>query len=457
MKKNIPVPGGGHVGCAVSSVLITPPMGTSLAGYFTDRKAKGVYDDLYAKILLIKKGPSMAIIIACDLIGVYSGFTFPIREAISREIHIPLSSIMISATHTHTGPVMSGDLANQDYLNDISRKIIKETVAASQKLESCLIEYGSGELKGYAFNRRYLMKDGKVLTNPGIGNLNVLKPAAEVDYSVNVIKIKSSNSIKALVVNTALHGDTIQGNMVSSDWPGYLTAHVKEALGPKEVLVLNGSAGDINHFDVIGKSAVQNINEAKRIGRAYAEKVIDICRHTIPLEVETVGGASEKVEVPVRKIKKGDITKAEKIIREFENRPKTKRDGPLESQAIAEGGGEVMVYFAKNLLSVSEKYKNSFEGLEFQLIRLGELAMVGLGGEVFTEIGLRIKRNKIFKHTIIAELVNGCAGYLPTKKAFKEGGYETMPREENKIGEDVEEIILKTVNRLLKQMSKRRE
>jgi len=441
---------------AASSVRITPPMGTSLAGYFTERYAEGVYDDLYAKILIIKKGPSRLILIACDLIGIPSEFALPIRKAISKKIDVPIGSIMISATHTHTGPVMSGNLADKAYLTTISQKIIKETIAINRKLKNCLIEYGSGQLKGYGFNRRYFMKNGDVLTNPGIGNPDVVKPAAGVDYSINVIKIKSENRLNALVVNCTNHCDTISGNRISADWPGYLSRYVKEALGKNiEVLVLNGSAGDINHLDVFGKKGIQNIEEAKRIGRGYAGKVISISRHTKPLDLSVIGGICERVRIPVRKIKKGDIIKAKRIIEEFESKPGTKINKPLESQDIAKGNEEVMAYFARNLLSVAKKYKNSYEELEIQAIKLGELALVGIGGEVFREIGLKIKRNRIFRHTIIVELANGCKGYLPAKRAFKEGGYETMPTEKNKMGEAVEEIILKTANRLLKQMSRR--
>lgn len=444
---------------AASSVRITPPMGSSLAGYFTDRKAEGVYDDLYAKILIIRKGSSRIMIIACDLIGVPSEFTFPIRKAISEKTGVPIGSIMISATHTHTGPVMSGNLVNKDYLTGISKKIIKETVAINQKLKNCFIEYGSGQLKGYGFNRRYFMRSGNVLTNPGLDNPLVIRPAAGVDYSINIIKIlDSSNKLKAVVVNCANHCDTISGNIISADWPGYLAKYVEEGSGKGiTVLVLNGSAGDINHFDVFGKRGVQNIEEAKRIGRGYAGKVISISKHTKPLDVRSIGGICETARVPVRKVKKSDIIKAKKTIEEFEKKPRTTIDKPLESQDIAKGNEEVMAYFARNLLCIAEKYKNSWEDVEIQAVKLGELALVGVGGELFTEIGLKIKHNKIFRHTIIVELANGSKGYLPTKRAFKEGGYETMPTEENKIGEDVEEIILKTVNRLLKHVSGRRE
>jgi hypothetical protein len=56
--------------------------------------------------------------------------------------------------------------------------------------------------------------------------------------------------------------------------------------------------------------------------------------------------------------------------------------------------------------------------------RLGELAYVGYGMEVFTEIGLEVKRISPAKHTLFASLTNGCTGYLPTAQEHARGGYE---------------------------------
>jgi hypothetical protein len=65
--------------------------------------------------------------------------------------------------------------------------------------------------------------------------------------------------------------------------------------------------------------------------------------------------------------------------------------------------------------------------LEVQVVRLDdELALVGLPGEVFVELGLAIKQASPFKHTLVIELCNDAPAYIPTKKAFAEGSYETV-------------------------------
>jgi neutral ceramidase len=62
-----------------------------------------------------------------------------------------------------------------------------------------------------------------------------------------------------------------------------------------------------------------------------------------------------------------------------------------------------------------------------QVIALGnEVAWVSLPGEIFTELGLAIKQDSPFPHTIIAELANGSIGYIPSRRAYEQGNYEVV-------------------------------
>ena len=59
--------------------------------------------------------------------------------------------------------------------------------------------------------------------------------------------------------------------------------------------------------------------------------------------------------------------------------------------------------------------------------KLGDLALVGLPGEMFCEFGLEIKEKSPAKHTIVVGLANDAIGYIPTIEAFAQGGYEPTP------------------------------
>ena len=78
-----------------ASVKITPPQGTHMAGYFTQRKSEGVYDDLFANILFLEKGEEKIIFISCDLVGAPSGFVSPLRKLVSDKTGIPVKRINV--------------------------------------------------------------------------------------------------------------------------------------------------------------------------------------------------------------------------------------------------------------------------------------------------------------------------------------------------------------------------
>jgi len=220
------------------------------------------------------------------------------------------------------------------------------------------------------------------------------------------------------------------------------------------VLFLNGTQGDINHFDVMGKRTVQGIEEAKRIGFAYGEKAVEIVKQSGPLAVDSLDSAHKLADIPRRRIRKEDLEEAKKIVDKYADEYDIEKSGRiLESQDIARGDMFVKVFFAKNTISFHEKYNGTSVGLDISALKIGDLALVGVGGELFTEIGLALKKASPFKHTLIAVLANGSHGYLPTAKAFREGGYETMPRPTSQFGEEAEGIIFNTALHMLKKMA----
>ena len=85
--------------------------------------------------------------------------------------------------------------------------------------------------------------------------------------------------------------------------------------------------------------------------------------------------------------------------------------------------------------------------IEVQVFRLSDdVAIVGLTGEVFVDLGLAIKRASPFKTTLVVELCNDAPGYIPTKKAFAEGSYETVNA---RIAPGGGEMMLEAAERLL--------
>src|SRR5512143_2463262 len=93
-----------------AEVDITPPVGYRMAGYFNERLSTGIHDPLHAKALVLRQGTEQLALVSCDLVGVSLRETSQARAQASRRTGIPVTNIVICATHTHTGPLYDGPL-----------------------------------------------------------------------------------------------------------------------------------------------------------------------------------------------------------------------------------------------------------------------------------------------------------------------------------------------------------
>jgi neutral ceramidase len=93
-----------RVGAAV--VGITPPSAIPMAGYYSERGAKGVHDELHAKAVVLKSNGADAALVALGLITTPRSLVEDARREIEHISGIPGPNVMISVTHSHTGPVL---------------------------------------------------------------------------------------------------------------------------------------------------------------------------------------------------------------------------------------------------------------------------------------------------------------------------------------------------------------
>jgi neutral ceramidase len=441
-----------------ASAVITPVLGASLAGYFTNRKATGVLDDLYASALVVEKNADKLVLVACDLIGWPGDTAQLIRGEIARRLGIELAAVMITATHTHTGPVMQAEAGGQGsvdptYQRWLGEQMVAVVLEANNRLAPAALEYGAGVEERHAFNRRYVMKNGAVLTNPGADNPDVVRPAGPADHNMQVIKVvDASRKILAAVVNFANHPDTTGGTLISADWPGWLRRTIQAQVGEGvPVLVLNGAAGDINHFDVLGHHVTKSPEEARLIGTDYGRTVLEILHRTQPLRVDGLGARSLLAPTPYRRISSDELAAAQHTVDELANDPEAVLQGDLDAQDIVRGSKAVRLMFASSIVNAARDLTGRTLPLEITLLRLGGLALVGINGEVFTEIGMAIKQKSLFEHTLVTELANGSIGYLGTKKAYSQGGYETMLG--GRVCDEAEDYILRAVSQGMRSLT----
>jgi neutral ceramidase len=414
---------GAELRIGTAAVKITPPKGAPMAGYYYNRAAEGVHDDLWARTILLEKDGVKAALVSCDVSALPRAVIEQARQLIARESGIEAARVMISATHSHTGPVilsgrsrynLEGDMLRiaTEYMTALPKMIADSVRQANAMLKPARVAAGLGNEPSLTFNRRFHMKDGTVGWNPGKLNPNIVRPAGPIDPQVPVVYFeRTDGASSAVYVNYALHLDTVGGLQYSADYPYTLAKLLGEARPGLFTLFTIGCAGNLNHIDVKWRDRQKGHNEAARIGTVLAAEVLKTMKRLEPLAGGSLRAASEILNLPLPEVTAADLEWARKITPSFG----TKNAAPFMD-----------LVRAFRISDVFERKGKPLEA-EVQIIALGnDVAWVGLPGEIFAELGMAIKMASPFRYTVVAELANGSIGYVPNRKAYPEGAYEAV-------------------------------
>jgi len=429
---------------------ITPPIGYRMSGYFTERLSTGTSNPLHAKAIVLRQGEMSAALVFCDIIGLSLEVSSRARRQAAERTGIPAKNILIAATHSHTGPLYAGALRKHfhdtaiakhgsdpyekvDYAGQLVEKLAGVIAQADATAKPVQLAAGSTEQQGLSFNRRFHMKDGTVRFNPGALNPDIVRVAGPIDPEVGMVFLREAdgdNDAIGAFVNFTLHLDTVGGTKYAADYPYYIEQSLREKYGDKFILLFgNGTCGDINHFDVTKKERLQT----DYIGRTLAETVKAKKESLKAVDKPSLAVLSGIVDAPLQQFGPEKVAWARENI---------KKVGTGELSFIK----EVEAY----KILAREMRPGRTIPLEVQVFRLSrEVAIVGLPGEVFVDLGLAIKRASPFATTMIVELCQDAPGYIPTKKAFVEGSYETV---NSRIAPGGGEMMAEAAIRLLKEL-----
>lgn len=435
----------GELRVGAAAVPITPPVGIPMAGYYSERGAQGVHDDLHARAIVIEAGGRSVALVVLDLITTPRPLVEEARREIERTTHVRGADVMISATHTHTGPVLDRQSAFggqsdkvRDYLAGLPAKIAEAVHQAEARLAPARVSAASGHEDSIAFNRRYHMTDGTVGWNPGKLNPKIIKPAGTIDPEVPVVNFESAvGRPLAVYVNYAVHLDNVGQPRISADMPYTLARALADYKGAEMVTVFSaGCCGDVNHIDVRWREPQSGFANASRMGTILAAEVLRTWPRLEPVQADAVRVRSAMVPLSLPQISEADVARSRAIIARMED-PKGLRPAFLE------------MVDALKTRDVAARRGRPLE-VEVQVIALGdELAWVSLPGEIFTELGLAIKQDSPFRRTIIAELADGAIGYIPARRAYAQGNYEVVSA---RCAEGSGERLVDTALRMLKEL-----
>ncbi len=413
-----------------SRVNINPPMGIEIAGYYKERRAEAILDDVEINAIAFEFGTKKALILSIDHCGIKKELADKFRACISDATGVPVDGIFLSATHSHTAPCMRVDASEKielDYIEFVASRFADAAVFAIADLKCAKMGWGIGNAPRVAFVRRFRMKDGTIRTNPGVNNPDIVAPIGDIDERVSVIRFDREGAETVVIANFGNHPDVVGGCKISADWPGLLRKNVEKILDNTKCLFLNGAQGDINHVNVFPKEGDFNgmfmdfddvsrgYPHAQYISRVVTGGVLQAFDKVKYVDVDCLKFAVKDIEVPSNRATAEEIEKA-KVINDLHLSGKDDEipfKGMMLTTVVAEAQRMV------RLENGPDSFTMPLTGLV-----IGPIAFCGVPGEPFMQIGRGIKETDGYELIIPVCLTNGSQGYFPMYDAYAEGGYE---------------------------------
>lgn len=426
----------------------------SVNGGMQDRFTDKAHDRLHARCLVLDDGKTKIAFAVCDSCMIPREITDAAKSRAQKTTGIPPERILISATHTHTAPTVTGVFQSdpdEPYIKLLTEKIATGIEKAHANLAPAKIGWAVGKDDTQVFNRRWKMKEGTLLNdpfggsdrvkmNPGYQNPNLVEPAGPIDPDVSILSVQATDGRPiALLANYSLH---YVGGVpaLSGDYFAAFAERIGNLLGADKVepafvgIMSNGTSGDINNVNFTKAPMKQAGGEQVRIVADSVAKAAFAAHKTIKHQPWVpLAMAQKEIELGVRLPGEKDLSRAKEIL--------------AESKKLT----TLPQIYARETVLLS-KYPPRVKAL-VQAIRVGELGIVSTPCETFVEIGLEIKKKSPLRPTFTIELANGYNGYLPTPEHHALGGYETWRARSSYLEPNASRVITDTLLGLLKEVA----
>lgn len=424
----------GLISVGVAEIDITPTEAIRLTGYGNrEQPTDDVRQRLWARALAFGD-EAPAVLIAVDLIGVSRAVTEELAGRLGNTVR--REQVAISATHTHTGPSLTGVLpyifnvpasAQQQrvidsYTSALVGKLERVARAALDDRRPARVSWSQGRA-GFAANRR-LIKDGKWT---GFG----VTPGGAVDHDVPMLAVHGTDGVlRAVFVSYACHATTLEGrdNFVHGDWPGVAKELIQQRHPGALALVAVGTGADSNPnprgggLPDVQRHAAAIADEVDRLLAAPMRPLTEAPRGrltTIDLQLAPLPARQQWEEWARKKTPEG--FQAQAILAELDRGKRVATSAPYPIQAWWFGDS---------------------------------LGMVFLAGEVVADYGLRLKRELDASRLWVNAYSNDVAFYVASKRLIPEGGYEVDRSmvyygQPARLADESEDRIIATVRTLL--------
>ena len=436
----------------MARVDITPPQGLELAGYpHYPRYNTGAHDPLYAACMYLADGGQEVAMVTLDLLFFSKKHVAEVRRRTAAACGV--ANVMISCSHTHSGPWASGrlDIESLEAGKEQPHEYVESLI---QNITNII-----AEAKANAFDAAFGAGTAVCGAESGVGG-NRRIPGGPHDPLVSVMAVKDmEGKIRGMFVNYTLHPTFIHewSNVCTADYPCYLKLELEEQEPGVIVGFSQGASGNqSSRYYRQGES----YDEAERVGRILGkaahttlakmewatELPIAVAGCELPLELRDFGTEEELV---------AQVAHDEAIYKELYAKygQSTNRDEYYlwqNANLKLLGSEDQLGYILMQKKGIKIELLEDEAPMEIQVFKLGGCCVVGIPGEAFVEYGLYVKAMAGFGMVVFNELTNGVLpGYLYTPESLVTGGYETdTSMLGEKFGPHMVEAVLKTVEKV---------
>ena len=417
-----------------AAVNANPPLGIPVAGYYVPRFAQGFLNDIMVNALVLECGDKKIALISVDNCSIKAELSKPWMEEIEAVTGIPKDNIFLSATHTHTGPQIHATGNKEEdklicaYASFLGQRIVNAAQLALADTKPAKMGYIYGWApERVAYIRRYMMKDGTTMTCPPIDDPNIDHALGTLDQRVNVLRFDREGGETIVLVNYGLHADTTNGDMISADWPSWMAKTLDKALDGVKTIFFNGAEGDVGSTNVHPSSGDMNDTEisfdnemkspgmARFVGRAIAGSVLQVYDKVCYVDVDSIDIMKKTVVVPSNMPKPEELP----LAKQYWQWHLEGRDDLIPYEAM-----ELTTVVTEAMRMVMHEHGPETYDVNLTAVKIGPVAMLGMPGEPFTDIGVEIKKAEGWDLVLPVCLTNGSIRYFPMQSAFDEGGYE---------------------------------
>ncbi len=406
-----------------------------LAGYLEARFTDEQEGELRATAVVVEKpGESAIALVSCDVLWVTRRITDAALAEIERTTGLRPDNVLINATHTHHAPGTAPAHAfgwSEAFAHEVHRGIVRAVQTAHLRRAPARFWFKLGEERTVGANSR-LRLPGRNISwlNPMAEAGSRVEPTGPFDPALPVLDFRDPRGRSlAVLFNHSTHtiGTRSGRDVRSPSFYGLAAQELEPDFGAVVGFIEGASGSTHNIRGVPAWLAVDRMKQAVSATRAAAD----------PMPVAKIGALREPFHFRVRTF---DEAAEDANIQRY-----------LADHA-PQHAGRIREIFADQR-RVLATHQGTRRATWIQVLRIGDVAIVGIPAEYFTSLGLEIKRRSPFPHTLIAELANDWIGYLPDNPGHSLGGYQTWTGLHSYAEPGTGERIANTAVRLLHRLS----